>query len=111
MNEVNATALSAHGLLLQRLVANLSPAYLKWPFGMPTSVAPRVVVIGASPENSPDPSALRRPTDGPTADGSPHPGLSSRNPFTGPVSSHWNAAVQQFCEIVKTDRASRTRVA
>jgi hypothetical protein len=79
MNEVNVPANTAQSLMLQRMVANLAPTYLPWPFGMPTSVAPGVVVIGASPGNSPDPSTPRRATDGPTTDGSAHPGFYYRD--------------------------------
>ena len=51
-----------------------------WPFGMPTSINPSVVVLGASPGNSPDPltvgtsSSEARSYSLPTL-GAPHPGL------------------------------------
>jgi hypothetical protein len=39
---------------LRHLTYALPPEYHPWPYGMPTSAAPQVVVVGASPGNSPD---------------------------------------------------------
>jgi hypothetical protein len=94
MNEVNVAGISTQDQMRQRLVANLAPAYLPWPFGMPTSITPRVVVIGASPGNSPDLSTPRRATDGPTTDGSAHPGFYYRD------TKHYWTKVRALCTAV-----------
>jgi hypothetical protein len=84
--------------VLRRLVARLPPEYLPWPFGMPTSTAPQVVVIGASPGNSP---AAGRGTPsgqeehyGPPTIGRAHPG------FYYPDAAHYWAKVRSLCAAV-----------
>ena len=94
MSNVDARTDASPSELLQKMVAGLSPAYRPWPFGMPTSVAPRVVVVGASPGNSPDPSTPRRPTDGPTTDGSAHPGFYYRD------TKHYWTKIRALCTAV-----------
>lgn len=70
----------------QRLASGLPPEYMPWPYGMPSSADPYVVIIGASPGNSPDPSDLSgdRSYDPPTF-GHPHTGF-----FYGDTKYYWD---------------------
>ena len=82
-----------------RMVAALPAKFLPWPFGMPTSVAPRVVVFGASPGNSPARSGLPVGLDGdgtyePPTEGWPHPG------FYYEDASHYWAKIRSLCTAV-----------
>ncbi len=66
--------------LQSRLCAGLPAEHLPWPFGMPTSAAPRIIAIGASPGNSPPASGLPTSSSGlgaydPPTFGDPHHGF------------------------------------
>lgn len=84
--------------VLRRLVARLPQEHLPWPFGMPTSIAPRVVVIGASPGNSPaagqrTPPGQEEHYDPPTV-GRAHRG------FYYPDAKHYWDKVRALCTAV-----------
>jgi len=86
----------AYERAVERLTANLPNEHRPWPFGMPTSIEPRVVIIGASPGNSPErgrgsADAGATPGYAPPTYGRAHQGFYYRD------TSHYWVKVRNLC--------------
>lgn len=77
----------------EQLTIGLPAEHLPWPFGMPTSIAPMVAVIGASPGSSPATSEAS-PIDYRPTVARVHPG------FYYPDTSHYWAKIRSLCTAV-----------
>lgn len=85
-------ASSSHRETLQQALENALPSSLKrWPYGMPTSVNPFVVLVGISPgatRNSDDAKNIRNSDYSPSI-GEPHPYFDVKDEWK---SEHWRKA-------------------
>lgn len=91
LSRLKSMSLQDRQSTVQRLTQCLPQQYLPWPYGMPLSADSSVVIVGASPGNSPDPAEKTKNSDydGPTF-GKAHPGF-----FYDDTKSYW----QKVCSL------------
>jgi hypothetical protein len=88
---------------LAQLTGGLPAEHRPWPFGMPTSVSPRVVMIGASPGSSPESANPHRGSEQgrayePPTTGCAHPGFYYRD-----ASYYWDKIRVLCTAVVRCD--------